>query len=233
MVEEVYSPAIHMESMCRLDHAPVESGADLHALEDRLYALIPRHRHELVRVIAGRTHACLETTVVSPTTGEFAPACVWWWMGSNGQVDEEVGFFDWERRSTDAALIHGFVPPYDTLPCHASPFVHALRGGRLAAVTGPSCVIEDVGKGSAELAFGMVEVQEIVVDGPIVAVLVVGRVPGAVWRGTVVMTMGSDGGLLSVRCYGDPSTAVAVDAVHPAMRLKRQPTGVRAEEMID
>ena len=225
MVDEVYSPTIHMESMCRLDHQPVQSGADLHVLEDRLYALIPQHRHELVRVIAGQRHACLETTVISPTTGEYAPACVWWWLDGTGQVAEEVGFFDWERRSTDPKRSHGYVPPYETGTCDARSFVDALRAGSLDAMVGSGCVTEDVGTGDMDVMFGPVEVQEVVVDGPVVAALVVGRVPGAVWRGTVIMTAGSDGRPVSLRRYGDASSAVAVDAVHPAMKLDRHPTG--------
>ena len=86
MVDEIYAPTIHMESMARLASAPVEGSEQLHALEDRLAALIPQHRHELVRVIAGQRTTCLETMVVGPTTGEYAPACVWWWIGEHGQV---------------------------------------------------------------------------------------------------------------------------------------------------
>ena len=46
MVDEIYAPDIHMESMARLDNAPVEGSEQLHALEDRLASLIPAHRHE-------------------------------------------------------------------------------------------------------------------------------------------------------------------------------------------
>ena len=71
---------------------------------------MPKHRHELVRVIAEDRHACLETTIVGPTTGEYAPACVWSWLGDDGTVEREIGYFDWEIRSTDAQQSHGFVP---------------------------------------------------------------------------------------------------------------------------
>jgi hypothetical protein len=50
MVDEIYAPGIHMESMARLSKPPVEGAAQLHALEDALAAMIPQHRHELVRV---------------------------------------------------------------------------------------------------------------------------------------------------------------------------------------
>jgi hypothetical protein len=225
MVDEVYSPKIHMESMWRLDGATIEGGADLHDLENRLAALIPQHRHELVRVIAGRNHACLETTVVSPLSGEYAPACVWWWMGSNGQVDDEVGFFDWERRTADSHKCHGFVPPYDEGATGAhEELVDALRSGDLAAHVAPGCIVEAVGIGPCDLAFGPVEVQEVVVDGPVVAALIVGRNQHAVWRATVVMSTDADHRLISVRCYGDVSRAVAADSVNPAMNLGRRPT---------
>src|SRR3954463_150990 len=127
--------------MCHLDRPPIETGAELHALEDRLAAMIPEHRHELVRVIAAGRHACLETTVVSPTTGEYAPACVWWWMDRRGQVAEEVGFFDWTRRTMDSRRSHGFVPPSpDLVPANtggSAVLLDALANGDLAAQLSP------------------------------------------------------------------------------------------------
>ena len=84
MVDEIYAPTIHMESMAGHELAPVEGADQLHALEDRLAAMIPQHRHELVRVIAGERVSCLETIVVGPTTREYAPACVWWWVDGAG-----------------------------------------------------------------------------------------------------------------------------------------------------
>lgn len=225
MVDEVYAPNIHMETMYRLANATIEGNGDLHALEDRLAALIPLHRHELVRVLAGERHACLETTVVSPTTGEYTPACVWWWMGANGQVDEEVGFFDWDRRTNDSHVCHGFVPPSGDWPCDKmDALIDALRAGDLGAHVTPGTVVEDVGVGPCELDFGPVEVQEVVADGPAVATLIVGRDAASIWRSTVVMTAGADGSLVSVRCYGGPWMAVPREAVHPGMNLSRQPT---------
>jgi len=225
MVDEVYAADIHMESMCKLDHAPVESNADLHDLEKRLAELVPQHRHELVRVIAGSQHACLETTVLSSLTGEYAPACVWWWMADNGQVGEEVGFFDWERRSADSHRSHGYVPPYDAALCsHAEALVDALRRGELGSRLAPDCVVEDVGIGPCELGLGPVEVQEVVVAGSVVAVLFVVRDDRSLWRGTVVLTARADGQVISVRCYGDPSTARTFDAIDPRMKLDRVPS---------
>jgi hypothetical protein len=224
MVDEVYAPSIHMESMWRLDGAPIEGGSELHDLETRLSALIPQHRHELIRVIAGARHACLETTVVSPATAEYTPACVWWWMGSNGQVDDEVGYFDWDARTTDAHQSHGFVPPIGTaVPDRSAVLLEALRVGNLDAHAGPDTIVEAVGIGPCKLDFGPVELQEVVVDGSVVAALVVGRDEATVWRGTVVMTMAA-AGLACVRCYGDPSRAVAIGSVHPGMNLNRAPT---------
>ena len=224
MVDEIYSATIHMESMCRLDRAPVEGGEQLHELEDRLAAMIPEHRHELVRVVAGRDHACLETTVVSPTTGEYAPACVWWWMDGGGQVVEEVGFFDWTRRTNDSHRSHGFVPP-NIGPTDASPralLLDALARGDLAGQLAPDCVVEAVGIGPCELPTGRLELQETVADGAVVAALVLGRNENRVRRGTVVMTIG-EAGVVSVRRYHDQAAIVALNAVHPGIRLDRQP----------
>ena len=113
MVDEIYAPTIHMESMAALERPPVEGAEELHALEDRLAAMIPQHRHELIRVIPGDRVSCLETMVVGPTTAEYAPACVWWWVDAQGEVAYEVGWFDWEVRSTDSHVSHGLVPPND------------------------------------------------------------------------------------------------------------------------
>ena len=109
MADEIYSPRVTMENMANPARC-ITSGAELHVVEDRLAALIPEHRHELIRVVvAGRT-ACLETTVVAPLSHEYAPVCLWWWIDDAGQVAAEIGWFEWDRRVSDSYLSHGTVP---------------------------------------------------------------------------------------------------------------------------
>jgi hypothetical protein len=223
MVDEIYAPIIHMESMCRLDHPPVETGDDLHALEDRLSAMIPAHRHELVRVTARGTRACLETTVVSPTTGEYAPACVWWSVDERGQVDHEVGFFDWDRRSTDAALAHGWIPPHDARAVAVDALLDAIESGTLAGHLAPGCIVEDVGLGLGTLPGPMV-VREHVASGAVLAALVTGGADGRVWRATIVVTGDGSGRIISVRLYSDGWIGVDVEAVHERMQLELRQT---------
>jgi hypothetical protein len=57
--------------------------------------MIPEHRHELIRVIVDHDMACLETTIVSPTTHEFAPARVVV-ARREGKVAAETTWFNWE-----------------------------------------------------------------------------------------------------------------------------------------
>lgn len=227
MVDEIYSPTIHMESMCHLDRRPIETGKDLHQLEDRLAAMIPEHRHELVRVIADDWHACLETTVASPTTVEYAPACLWWWMDRDGLVADEVGFFDWERRTGNSRRSHGTVPPNDGRRRRSAvvdALVDALETGDLSKHLAPGCTVEDVGVGPCELALEPVEVVETVVGGAVFAALVVGRGANRIWRGTVVLTVDADDAVVSVRQYRDAAACADPGAIHPSQRLARRLT---------
>jgi hypothetical protein len=109
MVDEIYSDDIVMESMADPTRV-VRGGLELHALEDELTRRVVDHRHELVRVTVAGSTACLETTVVAPRTGEYAPACVWWWVGADAKVAGEVGWFDWADRNTDWRVTHGTIP---------------------------------------------------------------------------------------------------------------------------
>jgi SnoaL-like domain len=117
MADEIYAPSIHMESMA--GPTVVEGVGMLHTLEDRLAALIPAHRHELVRVLVDPPAAFLETTIVGPTTGEYAQAALWWLVGDPAgpgaisQVVDEIGWFQWAHRSTDSDFSRGTVPPGD------------------------------------------------------------------------------------------------------------------------
>ena len=109
MADEIYSARVVMENMANPARY-ITSGAELHAIEDRLAALIPEHRHELIRVIVNGRTACLETTVVAPVSHEYAPACLWWWIDDLGQVGAEVGWFHWDLRNVDTNVSHGTVP---------------------------------------------------------------------------------------------------------------------------
>jgi hypothetical protein len=236
MVDEIYAPTIHMESMARLERPPIEGAEELHGLEDRLAEMIPRHRHELVRVIPGDRVSCLETMVVGPTTAEYAPACVWWWVDARGQVGHEVGWFDWEVRSTDSHLSHGLVPRND----HGrrgdegwyGTFAGALAEGlvadpraTLSRLLAPGCVVEDVGCGpGADLAMAVsgvdrIEVHEVAGDGAVVAILFTARDHERVSRGTFVLTLDGDNRATSFRAYWRWTSAVRADAVHPSLHL--------------
>ena len=166
----------------------MEGAAELHALEDRLATMIPRHRHELVRVIPGERVSCLETMVVGPTTAEYAPACVWWWVDAQGEVAYEVGWFDWEVRSTDSHVSHGLVPPNDHrrrgddgwYRTFADGLAEALIADPRTALTrllAPGCVVEVVGDGpgadigAAVSGVHRIEVHEVACDGAVVAIL--------------------------------------------------------------
>jgi hypothetical protein len=240
MVDEIYAPSIHMEPMARLTGAPVEGSAQLHSLEDRLADMIPQHRHELIRVIAGERAACLETMVVGPTTGEFAPACVWWWLDDHRQVANEVGWFDWDTRNTDSRVSHGLVPPNDHRPRGDHHwyvrFVTDLARELLAdgtatlhRVVAPDAVVEQVGVGRCDDLQGAlhdlrwIEVHEVAADGSVIAVLFTGGNSELLSRGTIVLTLAGNDQILSVRAYWRWASAVPVASVHPSLHLALPP----------
>ena len=252
MVREIYAPDIQMESMARLARDPIEGSEQLHALETGFLEMIPDHRHELVRVTAHEDVACLETTIVAPRTNEYAPACVWWWMGERSQVAAEVGWFDWEARSPDAARAHGLVPPMDRRPRgdHEwyQAFVASLAEGWthdpfavLDRSFSPDCVFEHVGVSRCEgleaarraeeelgrtlpIAERWIDVHEMVADGAVIAVLFTCGTTELVSRGTAVLSLGDDDRIVSARLYWDWSTAVRFDEVH-VRGAKRTPIG--------
>ena len=239
MVEEIYAADIVMESMANPARVIIGS-AELHDVERDLTARIPDHRHELVRVIDGGHAACLETTVVAPRTGEYAPACVWWWLDSTGKVAAEVGWFDWNARSIDSTRSHGTVPPSRGI----GPQRHADWFAELAAAyahgwsTTPSdavfeqfhadCTCTRVGvtegRGIAEIAAqrGSVldamapatptmTVQRIAAEGAALAILFVLDDGRSSTRGTVVLTLDAHDRIISERIYVDWSKAVTLD----------------------
>jgi hypothetical protein len=238
MVEEIYSPAIHMESMAKLGQPAIEGAAALHALEDRLALMIPEHRHELVRLVAGKRHACLETTVVGPTTGEYAPACVWWWLGDDGKVDREVGYFDWGDRVPDAHRAHGTVPPNDNhargderwYRDFASAIGDAWQRDPASLVErhfSSGCIVERVGvsrlAGHTEVRLAVerscvqlpleerwLDVDEMAADGNVVAVLFRYGTSRAASRGSVVLTLDSGDRIASLRWYANWSSTVSL-----------------------
>ncbi|WP_322761954.1 nuclear transport factor 2 family protein [Frankia sp. Cr2] len=137
MADEIYAPSIHMESMAR---TTVVDGIDmLHRLEERLATMVPEHRHELVRVLVDQPEAFLETTVVSPTTGEYAQAALWWRVGEPAagqavrQVVDEVGWFDWAHRRADSTASRGTVPPDDRRWRGGTDWYHRLVSEAAAA----------------------------------------------------------------------------------------------------
>lgn len=236
MVDEIYAPTIHMESMAALERPPVEGAEELHALEDRLAAMIPQHRHELIRVIPGDRVSCLETMVVGPTTAEYAPACVWWWVDAQGEVAYEVGWFDWEVRSTDSHVSHGLVPPNDHRRRGDDGwyrmFAEGLADGLIAdprmALTrllAPGCVVEVVGDGpgsdigAAVSGLHRIEVHEVACDGAVVAILFTAGDDERVSRGTFVLTLDGEDRATSLRAYWRWTLAVRADAVHPSLHL--------------
>ena len=242
MVDEVYAADILMESMANPARV-IDGAAELHALEDQLAAKIPDHRHELIRVVAGGDVGCLETMVVAPRSGEYAPACVWWWIGADGLVGAEVGWFDWDVRTTDSAIAHGTVPPGSTAggakddawlhrvaEDYAHGWVHDPTGADALGMFAPNCVSARVGEpeshGIDQLALGRtrqlddlpvpgrrMEVQQVLGEGAVVAMLVVLGADRRVTRGTVALTVGADGLIASERRYWDWSKAVPIEAL--------------------
>ena len=236
MVEEIYADDIEMESMADPSRV-IRGAAELHAVEDALLQRVPRHRHELVRVIADEEVACLETIIVGPTTGEFAPACVWWWRDSSGKVAAEVGWFDWADRKTDATVTHGTVPPnlatgeerphgwhrdladlfadtwaLDPLGAHIALHHDACTFGRvgIAETRGTQALRASLARRLADLPLGKrwMRVHRSVGEGSVVAFLFTAGNDEHFTRGTVVLTHGHDGTIVSRRMYAAWSKAI-------------------------
>ena len=236
MADEIYSAHIVMESMARPESG-ITSGDELHAIEDRLAALIPEHRHELVRVLVDDRRACLETTVVAPVTHEYAPACVWWWVDDTAQVAFEVGWFDWEWRSNDSHTIHGTVPPLGaTSPgatraswrSVADEYARAWADDPLGAglaMFAPECTTGQVGRPESRgltalerdrtaevdalpLGGRRIDVHQILGDGSCLAMLVVIGDEHHATRGTIILTLDEGGRIISERRYLDWTKAV-------------------------
>ena len=236
MADEIYSPRVTMENMANPARC-ITSGAELHVIEDRLAALIPEHRHELIRVVvAGRT-ACLETTVVAPLSHEYAPACLWWWIDDAGQVAAEVGWFDWDRRVDDSYLSHGTVPRSHAGGAGqvADPRRRAEQYARVwstdplergLAMFSPQCTTGHVSgverRGLDQLSADRtremkelplpgrrMEVQCVIGEGPCLAMLVLVGHDVRATRGTIVLTFDSDGKIISERRYLDWKKALA------------------------
>jgi hypothetical protein len=236
MVDEIYADDIEMENMANPERVVLGS-AQLHAVEDRLSAMIPEHRHELIRVIAGDRIACLETTIVGPTTHEYAPACVWWWLDERGQVAAETGWFDWEDRTTESARSHGTVPPSPPVspPRDPSWYVRIAEAytdgwsndpaGAALEMFAPGCTFGNVGRLESvgldalrrarqcsldELPAPdrLMALQRVVAEGSALAMLITVSDTRCVTRGTVVLTVDDSGLIVSERTYCDWSRAV-------------------------
>ena len=236
MVDEIYADDIEMENMA--SPAKVVLGSEqLHAVEDRLAAMVPEHRHELIRVIVDRDMACLETTIVSPTTHEYAPACVWWWLDNSGKVAAEATWFNWEDRSTDSLRSHGTVPAGRR--AHAArrdPAWHVtmaegyVRGwsndpaGSALEMFAPDCTFGHVGSAESTGLEALrqtrqhaidglpaprrMQLQRVIGDGSAVAMLITIDDATHVTRGSVVVTFDSNDLIVSERSYYDWSKAL-------------------------
>jgi SnoaL-like domain len=230
MVEEIYTPDLAMQSMAK-PAPPIRGAHQLHALEDRLAELIPEHRHELVRVLLDGQRAFLETTVVGPTTHEYAQAAVWWTLDGAGKVNDEIGWFDWEHRTTNSIQSRGTVPPDDRRPRGAKAYEQLVRDAvrrwaddpaELVAACTPGCVVDLVGRTSwhgpdavanavhaarAAAPGAIVDVLRVLGDGGVAAALVQISAGDRTTRGTVVLTLDADDRITSVRLYVDWSRA--------------------------
>ena len=236
MVDEIYADDIEMENMSN-PAMVILGSAQLHAVEDRLAEMIPEHRHELIRVIVGDRIACLETTIVAPTTHEYAPACVWWWLDEDGKVAAESGWFVWDDRSTVSMRSHGTVPPSPTAATprdplwyvrmaddYASRWSHDPTGAALEMFA-PECTFGNVGRlesaGLDALRHArqrsleelpapnrLMEVHRVVGEGSALAMLLTVSDAKRVARGTVVLTFGDKDLIVSERSYCDWSRAV-------------------------
>ena len=238
MVDEIYRHDIVMENMANPSRSIV--GADqLRAVEDQLAALIPEHRHELIRVIVGTDAACLETMVVAPLTHEYAPACVWWWLDASGTVAAEVGWFDWSQRSTDAGRAHGTVPAAERRPgrddgwaaAMAQAYAQAWASDPLGVgldMFAEQCIADLVGRTEARgrdavaeararlndalpVPDRTLEVHRTIVAGPVLAMLVKVRTSTMATRGTVILTVDADDRILSERTYLDWTKAIPIE----------------------
>ena len=236
MVDEIYADDIEMENMA--SPARVVLGSEqLHAVEDRLAAMIPEHRHELIRVIVDGGMACLETTIVSPTTHEYAPACLWWWLDERGKVAAEIGWFNWDDRSTDAIRSHGTVPA--SRPACAAPrdpawhvtmaeaYVHGWSNdpvGSALEMFAIDCTFGHVGSAESKgldvlrqsrqraldrlSAPQHMQLHRVISDGSAVAMLITISDATHVTRGSVVVTFDSSDLIVSERSYYDRSKAL-------------------------
>jgi len=245
MVEEIYAADILMENMANPTRL-IHGDGELHAVEDSLTERIPNHRHELVRVIVDGSVACLETTVVAPLTGEYAPACVWWWLDATGKVAAEVGWFDWADRSTDSRHTHGTVPPgvpgRSRVRSWYEQMAAAYARGWSQDPTdvaldqfAPGCTFGRVGvdeaSGVAELrrqrqhlrdssvAARTMHVQRAIGEGAALAMLVTIDDGTMSTRGTVILTFDADDRIISERTYCDWRKAERTDADRAASAI--------------
>jgi limonene-1,2-epoxide hydrolase len=233
MVDETYADTIHMESMAKPMSA-IEGADALHRLEDALAAKIPEHRHELVRVLVDAPRAFLETTVYGPTTGEYAQAAVWWRVDGNGpdglgRVVDEVGWFDWDHRTTDSRRSRGTIPPDDrrvrgtahwyqafidrlvaawqadpvaAVEVWLAPTVTLTRVG-VSELSGRDAVKALIAKVAVNPSHWHIAISKVIGEGAVVAALFTLNDGSRQTRGTFVLTLGRDDAITSVRLYFD------------------------------
>ena len=173
--------------------------------------------------------AFLETTVVGPTTGEYAQAAVWWVLDGDGpdgvgRVVHEVGWFDWSLRTSDARRSRGSIPPDDRRPRDpgwytelTAALVGAWNDDALRAARDhlpPAATVTRVGHDEMRAAAALaalatlppnavpeVEVVEVLGEGGAVAALCLFTTGSVRKRGTVVLTLGGHDEVTSVRLY--------------------------------
>lgn len=103
MVDQVYSPDVVVQHAGRGQRGRVVGRQALHEAERELEEMIPDHRNEIIRVIAGSGQtAVIESLIIGTGRGDdglqSCPACVWWRLDDRGRVAEEIAFYEWGKR---------------------------------------------------------------------------------------------------------------------------------------
>ncbi len=233
MVDEIYAPNIEMQSMADPNRL-VRGLAELHDLEDELARRVPEHRHELVRVIAAGSSAFLETTVVGAATAEYAQAAVWWEIDEHGQVCAEIGWFDWNHRTTDTRRSHGTVPADDRRSRGPAQWYRELAerlvahwsldpgtavqkwctAGCTADLIGQASIAgrSEISKAAAlvsdTLPTHQIDIVQVLAEGGVIAVLCHLRCDGRITRGTIVLTLDAVNQITGARLYIDWAKAI-------------------------
>ncbi len=114
MVEEVYSLDAMVQHAGRGEKGRILGRQALHEAERELEAMIPDHRNEIIRVLAGDGEtAVIESLIVGTGAGDdglqSCPACVWWRLDEQGQVAEETAYYEWSKRRPHTDKVRGTI----------------------------------------------------------------------------------------------------------------------------